>query len=220
MSLLSVIMGIPVIVMSIILHEVAHGWAAYINGDPTAKQAGRLTLNPIPHIDLQGTIIIPGVLLALRYITGLPFWVIGWAKPVPINPSYFGNWRNGMAMTGAAGPLTNIIIAVFLSFLYKILSLSCDLTVQASFIFHFGQAIIFAGLINIFLAVFNLIPIPPLDGSRIVVAFLRPNQIRKYLSLERFGLGLVIAFLFLGGFRILFPIVTFLFSIIFGISLS
>ena len=217
-SILGSMIGMSIVIMSIILHEVAHGWAAYINGDPTAKQAGRLTLNPIPHIDLQGTIIIPLILLVLRSL-GFPVLMFGWAKPVPINPSYFRDWRNGMGMTGAAGPLANIIIAVLLSVAHKILSICCVLTDQSSFIFHFDQAIVIAGLINIFLAVLNLIPIPPLDGSRIVVAFVRPNQIKKYLSLERFGSGLVIAFLFLGGFRILLPIVLFLFSIIFGIRI-
>ncbi|MDD5644060.1 MAG: site-2 protease family protein [bacterium] len=219
-----IIIGLPIILMSIIFHEVAHGWAAYKCGDPTAKNAGRLTLNPFAHIDLQGTIIIPGILIAMNFLTKATVPVIGWAKPVPINPAYFRDWKKGMGITGIAGPLTNIVIALVLSFLLRILLLSSlffkDMPILDFVIEQFSKAFAFAGLINIVLAVFNMIPIPPLDGSRVVVSFLRPDQIRSYLSIEPYGIMIVFGILIFGGFRFLWPIITFLFSVIFGVPIS
>ncbi len=219
-----IVIGLPIILMSIIFHEVAHGWAAYKCGDPTAKNAGRLTLNPLAHIDLQGTIIIPGILIAMNFLTKATVPVIGWAKPVPINPAYFRDWKKGMGITGIAGPLTNIVIALVLSFMLRILLISGfifkDMPVLIVVIEQLSKGIAFAGLINIVLAVFNMIPIPPLDGSRVVVSFLRPDQIQGYLRIEPYGIMIVFGLIILGGFRILWPVVTLLFSVIFGVPIS
>ena len=152
-----------VLILAIILHEVAHGYAALLLGDPTAEQEGRLTLNPIPHIDVLGTIIIPGMLLLMQ--SGILF---GWAKPVPYNP-YNLRGRYAEAIVAAAGPGINIAIALALGLLFRFgvgilplpLLFLCYVAVQ----------------VNLFLALFNLIPIPPLDGSKIVMAFL-PMQVR------------------------------------------
>lgn len=149
-----------VVIFSIILHEVAHGYVADWLGDPTARYSGRLTLNPIPHIDPIGSILIPGFLA----LTHSPF-LIGWAKPVPYNPYNLRNQRWGEAMVAGAGPLTNIIIAVFFGLIIRFsgtFGLSTDVL----------TAFVTAVYLNIILAIYNLIPIPPLDGSKILRSIL------------------------------------------------
>lgn len=148
-----------VLILSIIIHEVAHGWAAYALGDPTAKLAGRLTMNPIPHIDPIGSVVVPGILV----LTGSSF-LFGWAKPVPYNPYNLKNQRWGEAIVGSAGVLTNLFLALVFAGI-------------ARFAFSAGMAE-FAGLaslvvlVNLFLGLLNLIPFPPLDGFRILVGIL------------------------------------------------
>ena len=180
---------LPILFFSIIVHEVAHGYAALRLGDETALYSGRLTLNPIPHIDPIGTIILPLFL----FISHSPF-LIGWAKPVPVNPYNFVNPRQDFAKVGAAGPLANFALAVISAMMITILNLTGLL----------GNFALIAGLlqytvfINILLAVFNLIPIPPLDGSRILSAILPYDKAYKYERMMRFGpfLTLIVLWLF------------------------
>ena len=156
-----------ILILAIILHEVAHGYAALLLGDQTAEQAGRLTLNPIPHVDFLGTIVVPGILI----LTGANI-LFGWAKPVPYNP-YNLKGRYAEAIVAAAGPAVNIVTAVVFGLLFR-----------------FGGAVLPAWLlllcgvivpVNLFLAFFNLLPVPPLDGSRIVMTLL-PYHLRVRLE--------------------------------------
>ncbi len=180
--------AVPVL-LGIILHEVAHGFAAYRMGDPTAKMAGRLTLNPLPHIDPAGLLVF-----VLTAVTG-PF-VFGWAKPVPINMRYFRKPRFGLVATAAAGPLTNLalafLFAVFMKALVTLTPESLQGSTPVRFLWYMARAGIF---VNLGLAWFNLIPIPPLDGSRIVTGLLPYPAARKYASLERYGFIILLVFL-------------------------
>ena len=189
--LLNIGIWVVVLMFSVIVHEVAHGYVALLNGDPTARLSGRITLNPIPHIDPVGTILMP----VLFYISvGIP---IGSAKPVPVNPSYFRNYKVGEVTTSLAGPASNLALAVIFSLLAQ--SGLGGLGLQ--------RMAILGAQLNIFLALFNLIPIPPLDGSHIVSAFLPYRLLQYYRYLEPFGLLLVILLLISGLlWRVLVPI--------------
>ncbi len=179
---------------AIILHECAHGLVAYVMGDSTAKDQGRLTLNPISHIDPIGSILVPGALFLLHS----PFF-FGWAKPVPVNFRNIKNYRLGLILVAIAGPLTNVILAVVYIWIYK-------LGILASLSQVWQWAIVF----NLVLCVFNLIPIPPLDGSRIVMGIL-PKQLMYYYSrLEPFGMIIVVLLLQFGMLRFLYPLVSLL----------
>ena len=173
---------IIILIISIVIHEIAHGAVANHLGDPTAKYAGRLSLNPIPHLDPIGSVLIPFILI----ITGSPF-LIGWAKPVPINPHNLRNPKKDMAKIAIAGPAVNFIVAIFFSILIQTTPLSGEiLTIFSIIIF-----------LNILLGVFNLMPIPPLDGSKILFSFL-PFSL-EYIQdwMERYSLFLFFGFLFL-----------------------
>jgi Zn-dependent protease len=164
------IWAVPVL-FSIVFHEVSHGWMAYRFGDDTAKNMGRLTLNPLPHIDPLGTVILPAIMI----IMGGP--VFGWAKPVPFNPYNFDrnvNVRNGVMWVALAGPASNLILAFISSFvLVAVLRFSAGLPAVISIsVVQLTRALI---VINLVLASFNLIPIPPLDGSKILMRFLPPR---------------------------------------------
>lgn len=177
------------IFMSIVLHEISHGYAAYLLGDDTAKRMGRLSLNPLHHVDIFGTIILP---IILFMTAGFAF---GYAKPVPINPYNFKNYKKGMGITGAAGPLANFIITFILAIVYVILAKSgLGENVRAFNVLKLTMQV------NIFLALFNLIPVPPLDGSRIVGAFLSDEAYIKYSKLERYGMYIILGALVLGSF--------------------
>ena len=195
-----------ILLFSIVFHEVAHGQVALWRGDPTAKQHGRLTLNPIPHIDPFGTILFPLLLIVTRSPV-----MFGWARPVPINPLNFRKIKKDMALVGASGPASNFLLAI-------VASLLCRWSVAALGPFHIlSRTLIFAVSINLMLAVFNLIPIPPLDGSRIVVGFLPDRAAARFLQIERYGFVLLFALLFFGLFdSILFPVVNVLFRVLLG----
>jgi len=186
-SPLAVVLEILLFIPAIILHEVSHGYVAYLLGDPTAHDRGRLTLNPIAHVDLWGTILMPAVMLLL---SGGRF-AFGYAKPVPIDPRRMTRttYEMGMLLTGAAGPVTNILLATMSGIAFRLSTLFQAPDVVL-FIFYF-----FA-LINLVLAMFNLIPIPPLDGSRVVQYFLKGNALRAYSQLERYGFVIVLALVF------------------------
>jgi Zn-dependent protease len=189
---------IAAIFYSIILHEVSHGLTAYWLGDDTAKRNGRLSLNPLKHIDWFGTVILPVVL----YITtGFAF---GYAKPVPINPYNFQNYKRDTGLTAAAGPLTNVLIAIFFALIFhlsgsqSILGYLCVPVIQ----------------INLFLALFNLIPFPPLDGSKVLGIFLSDEAYFKYTAQERTGLIVFFAVILISNFmhlnlfgRFIWPII-------------
>ena len=179
---------VPVL-LGIILHEVAHGWAALLCGDPTARMLGRLTLNPVPHIDPVGT----GMFVFTALFS--PF-VFGWAKPVPVNPRYFSDYRKGMLLVSAAGPLTNMLLAmVFAICLRLLLFAPADFltgTSTGNFLLQMFQTGIAA---NFSLAWINLLPIPPLDGGRILETLL-PGQIAlQFQRVERYGFLLLVILL-------------------------
>jgi len=186
-----IIILIIILFFSIIIHEVSHGYIAYRLGDPTAKYSGRLTLNPLVHIDLFGTILIPAFLI----LSHSPI-LFGWAKPVPINPYNFRNPRKDLMWVGFSGPASNLIIAFILSLIIKILPSSL-ITV----ILNYG------GVINVVLAVINLIPIPPLDGSRILTGLLPPELAYKYMRIEPFGFIIALLFIILFGSSIIQPVI-------------
>jgi Zn-dependent protease len=190
-----IISALPILI-AITFHEVSHGYVAYRLGDPTAKMLGRLTLNPIPHIDLFGTIILP---LMLYYLTNGRF-VFGYAKPVPINPMNFRKPREGMAISAAAGPITNMLLATASFLIWKgvlipAASFSPDTftqTVLRPLVMIMQSSIV----VNVVLAVFNMIPIPPLDGGRVLTGILPYKQAMSFSKIERFGFVIVIILIY------------------------
>lgn len=190
---------IPILLFSIILHEYSHGWMAERRGDDTARVMGRLTFNPIPHLDLFGSIILP--LLAI--FSGGP--IIGWAKPVPVNPYRLNDPERDMIFVGLAGPLSNILLAVVCSFaIYSMNLFGIYDKILRQFLFY-------AVVINILLPVFNLIPIPPLDGSRILAGLLPSRMSYEYSKIEPYGFFIIIFLLWSGMlWRIIMPIVRFI----------
>ncbi|CAC9567900.1 FIG004556: membrane metalloprotease [uncultured Gammaproteobacteria bacterium] len=183
------------LIFAITIHEVAHGWVANQRGDSTAKMLGRLTLNPVKHIDPVGTLLVPAVL----FFTGSPF-LFGWAKPVPINFNALKSPKKDMIAVALAGPISNFIMALFWLFI-----LSFTLNISNQFLFEMAK---FGIAINLVLGVFNLLPLPPLDGSRVVTALL-PNYLAyQYNKLEHYGLYILLGLLFLGVFEyVVLPIV-------------
>jgi len=172
------------LILAVVIHEFAHGYAAFLLGDPTAKRAHRLTLNPLAHLDIFGSIILPLILV----LSNSPI-LLGWAKPVPFNPRYFRDPRRGIMIVGAAGPLTNFAAALLSAVIFRFIAPLPHLV--AVFLFFFCAT-------NLILGIFNLIPIPPLDGSRIVMGILPENLVPAYLRLESFGFIIIFALLFLG----------------------
>lgn len=195
-----------VIILSAVFHEYAHGWAAWRMGDPTAKNAGRLTLNPIAHIDPWGTVILP---LFLLYFSGI---FIGWAKPVPYNPYNLSDQKYGNLKVAIAGPGINLLIALVIGLVIRFAPL------YSSFGFVtplFLELLGFVAFVNIFLALFNLIPVPPLDGSK-VVGDLFPGYERAVAGVGLWGVFIAI---FLA-FFIISPIAQFIFHIFTGVYFS
>lgn len=185
---MDVIVLLPVLFFSIVLHEFAHGFVAYRMGDDTAYYSGRLTLNPLKHVDIMGTLIVP----CLCYIMGFPLF--GWAKPVPVNPMRLPSPRRDMGKVAAAGPAVNLILAFISAGLLKLV-----LVLQAHPSLGLIHLLEYSVLINVMLAIFNLIPIPPLDGGRIVTALLPVHAALTYdRVLGRYGMWIVFALILTG----------------------
>ncbi|MBN1826417.1 MAG: site-2 protease family protein [Candidatus Eisenbacteria bacterium] len=181
-----------VLLFSIVLHEIAHGWMALKNGDPTARDAGRLTFNLIPHIDIFGTILLPLFLMIVQSPV-----LFGWAKPVPIDPRNFRNPRVGIGLVGAAGPGANIILAVLAAITFRV-AVALGWITGPGFV---ATMLVYGVAINIILAVFNMVPIPPLDGSRVIIPF-APVGLRRVLAqLEPYGMFIIFGLLYVGFFR-------------------
>ena len=186
-----------ILLFSIILHECAHGLAAEHHGDPTAREAGRITLNPIPHLDPIGSILLPGIMI-LMSLFGAPAVIFGWARPVPINPYNLNDPKRDMMWIGLAGPATNFSIALLLALLFRLFAFPASL---AAIILFYGVTI------NLLLAIFNLIPIPPLDGSRILTGILPEEYSYRLSRIEPFGFIILIILLISGIFNIVFMLV-------------
>ncbi len=184
---------LPIFLVSLTIHEYAHGWVAYRCGDDTAKRLGRLTLNPLAHISLFGTIILP---LIAHF---------GWAKPVPVNFAVLT--KREIFKVAVAGPAANILLAVVLALAFHLFRLKALPAI--------GNFVLLGIFLNLILAVFNLLPIPPLDGSKMVYAHLKsPEAIRAYMNFARYGMIVLIGFLVLGGFSLILPVVATLYVLL------
>jgi Zn-dependent protease len=189
--------------MAVIFHEFAHGFMAKKYGDTTAEDNGRLTLNPLPHVDPVGTIMLP----IFFTLSGVPAW-FGWAKPVPINPTRFSNYRRGLFWVSFAGPLMNILLATlfaaaFTAFLRFAPQDTATLGASGGLLNPLMEILKVAVYINFSLAFFNMIPIPPLDGSKMLESFLSYNATRKMEEVGRFGFWIILALMFTGFFKII-----------------
>ena len=223
------ILTIIILIISAIFHEYAHGWVAYKLGDNTARDSGRLTLNPIAHIDPVGSILMP----LLMVISGTGF-ILGWAKPVPYNPYNLTDPKYGDAKVALGGPLTNLALAIFFGTLAKALPLA--IIIKQNLIFAYfsnnysillsqmsGSLLtsifvisIIACFMNLLLMIFNLIPVPPLDGSKVLMTFLPSSWQSKMHQIEPYGIFIIMFLLMSGFFNFIWPIIIFLFEIIVG----
>lgn len=207
-TLQRIILWVIPLIFAITVHEVAHGWVANKLGDPTAKLQGRLTLNPLKHIDLLGTIIIPGLLLLLGGI------VFGYAKPVPVDWRNLRNVRRDMALVALAGPVANLIMALLWALVVKL-----GVSIYSANGHWFGFILFYMGrvgiMINLVLMALNILPIPPLDGSRVVMSFLTGRAAYLYARVEPYGFFILLGLLMIGLLpHVLLPVVGFFSHII------
>jgi len=218
------IFSIAILILSVVVHEVSHGYIAYLLGDPTAKRAGRLSMNPLKHLDLTGSFIVPLMLVLLK-----SSFVFGWAKPVPYNPYNLKNQKWGPGLVAISGPLSNFLIAGVFGLVALFLPLDPTAKTEIGLAAVNGAAIFGAGYapalfyfssmvvwINVFLGIFNLIPIPPLDGSKVLFSFLPYKWTNAQIFLEKYGFFILLFFLFSFS-SVLLPVVFFLFRLFLGI---
>ena len=203
------IFSLIILLFSVIAHELAHGYVAYSLGDPTAKYEGRLTLNPLKHLDPFGSIILP----LLLFIAGSPF-LFGWAKPVPINPYNFTDKKYGEIKVSIAGPASNILLAIIFGLFLRFIPTEIILNNQGIQI-----ALEYIVVINLWLAVFNLIPVPPLDGSWILFSFLPDSWQNAKIFLRQYGIVMLVL-LILFASPLWFFIISVLFQLITGYPLT
>ncbi len=199
---------IVILIFSVVIHEVSHGYAALALGDKTAQYEGRLTLNPFKHVDLFGSLILP---VMSWFLGGIIF---GWAKPVPYNPHNLRNQKWGPAIVGAAGPAANLAVAFVFGMSLRAIPELAD-TISGLFIFNFMAIASTVAFLNLVLAVFNLVPIPPLDGSKVLFALMPYHWHGIQLMLERYGFMFLLLFIFFFA-RWTLPIVLFLFKVFTG----
>ncbi len=204
-SFVILIFQLAILLMSVVIHEFAHGWMAFNLGDPTAKNYGRLTLNPIKHLDFWGSLIIPFMV----FVASGGQAIFGWAKPVPFNPYNLRDQRYGEAKVAAAGPSANLLVALVFGLAMRFAPEQFLISGNLTQIFGL---IVF---LNILLAVFNLIPIPPLDGSKILFAFLPRSLDNIRVFLEQYGTFLLLFFIVFA-FQWILPLVFLLFQLIVG----
>ena len=198
---MEVVFGIIILILSVVVHEVSHGYAAEALGDPTARLAGRLTLNPLRHLDPIGSVVVP----ALTWFAG--GFIFGWAKPVPFNPYNLKNQRYGEALVALAGPAANAALALLFGFAIRFSSFGAPVLNVLSFVVF----------INLILMLFNLVPVPPLDGSKVLFAFLPYRYAWVRETLERYGF-LIILFVIFFLWRLIVPLVASLFSLLTGVA--
>ncbi len=201
---------VVILIFLVIIHEVSHGLMAYRLGDTTAKDMGRLTLNPLKHLEFFGSFLVPLLFIIMRS----PF-ILGWAKPVPFNPFNLKNPKRDGALIAAAGPVSNFLIAIIFGIIVRIMAVFPAVTLSPILanVFMLLNLVVF---ISILLGVFNLIPIPPFDGSRILFAFLSDKAARFWLQLEQYGTLLVIILLFAGLFSFIYPVSVLFYRLIVG----
>ncbi len=202
------IFQIAILIFSVVIHEVSHGYAALMLGDHTAEYEGRLTLNPIKHIDPFGSVILP----ILSYMFG--GFIFGWAKPVPYNPYNLRNKKWGPALVGAAGPAANITLALVFGLVVRFVP-AAGAGPAAEFAGNFVSIAAAIALLNLVLAIFNLMPIPPLDGSKVLFALLPYRWHSTQRFLEQYGFFLLLLFIFSFS-QILSPVIMFFFRVITG----
>lgn len=188
-QIIQIVLMVAAFIPAIVLHEVAHGYVAYKLGDPTAKSKGRLSLNPLKHIDPFGSIILPGCLIFMSALSGGSGMIFGYAKPVPYNPHYFKNVRKGELLVGLAGPATNLLLslvgaAIAWGGVYLLQHVSM-IPSLGLYVWYFGT---YFCNVNLCLAFFNLIPIPPLDGSSIIAVFLNNKQLAVYYKIQQYSM--------------------------------
>ncbi len=201
--LLKLLLYAPPLLLGLTLHELAHGYTAFRLGDPTAKTAGRLTLNPIKHLDILG-------------VLAFVFLKVGWAKPVPVDPRYFRNPRKDMLAVALAGPVANLVLALVSAILLN--GAQAVMSAEPNLVQSFFLLLCLVSVqINVMLAVFNLLPIPPLDGSRILMGLLPPQTAASYARLEPYGFLVVLVLFYMGLIgKVVLPIVDALVSLLVG----
>lgn len=204
MSVSFLVFQLIILLFSVVIHEVSHGFTAEKLGDDTARRAGRLTLNPLKHLDPFGSVLLP---LFLFFVSQGSF-IFGWAKPVPYNPLNLKNLKRGAGIIGVAGPLSNLIIASVFAVFYR-LALSAGVSPALLQLFSFIV------LINIVLAIFNLVPLPPLDGSKVLFAVMPNSWFKLQIFLEKYGILLLLFFIFFG-FQLIIPLMLFVYKLLVG----